>query len=868
MNGRYRMRNSNQRITKIKRDPIEALLKKAEAKDVATAVVVQEPGMDLTPYPDMDNLRLWTRDNLLSGVDAIYNVDLDVDGQTYMTTIVDGLPLFTKLSKAVTYAPGYVDFEQPVLSSNGTTGSASFAVIADSEGTAPGGAYKLSTNITNNGNVTIDELTAEASFGSGKYLMFYNAFNPGTSTWSITCKFKVTNPRAEDCGLIGIDGIHSFTLAVNNNSLKYWLSGNSTSWDIVSGETYSEALITNKDYYVRVSWNGTLTQIELSEDNSIWTQVYSTSQTIFLNHVTQLRVSGVRSSTAKYFSGIVYLAECINKIGEDTEYYVTQESTLMQAYNATNSEVGYWQSNSDETEHYLTYYNPSPIKLKSIVFSNKLCTDIYKIPEQFLIQGSNTNSLNDWTTLGTFTNPNNGVGIDEEYEFTVDSELEFKYFRVYIIKPLSSIQIGYMKLVGLTQSGEVPVYTSKPGLWLSNLCSPQSGTPSGGWLRSNLINYSHKGVRQINSDIIGNYAFSYFQRGIIHRDAGSIHDNNDSYCQHWSPSALGCISHDSLIIPTNNLRNTYTSYQTLAVPTDVNKQQYGETPSKDVNFTFVDNNDNIPLSTTTFNGRVVGEGWTYEFIFEPNYGGSGNNYGETTDDKPNGSNGGCVKGTITYVLDNGDICAQQIDKCFITTQALFNDYNTQTGEPLEGKENAIIRKSWSGMCGRNVTIAEAGQYQIVGVSSNISNVNGTTGTLNLGYSGAETFSARCSTNGCTVFVKGDKELALAHSSYVIANTGGWVGACSYGGDATIYTVQATEPESNVTIYLNVWDLQKEYAAQGLPWAYDCNYDRFRISISTQPCSDWFCTSYVLAENVDINDLGDISILERKVFSGG
>ena len=861
MNGRYRMRNSNQRITKIKRDPIEELLKKAEAKDVATAVVVQEPGMDLTPYPDMDNLRLWTRDNLLSGVDAIYNVDLDADGQTYMTTIVDGLPLFTKLSKAITVAPGYIDFEQPVLTANGTTGSASFAVEADSELAPPVDLYSGLLTI---GTPSISPEGIASNFSETNYFQIDNPLK-GNSTWIV--EFTTPNTWSEEkFAIIHLEGVLSLEI-VRAGSYR-----NLSCWNYRANEPNNiiTSLNTNTTYRVKVHittdkrrqfsiWNGSSwgdTKI-ISDTGINWTAGYP-----------------LRIGLSSYDDGSPFTGGLVNlgvsgfgsgDIDEPTTYFATVRFNAA-AFNATNNEVGYWQSNSDATEHYLTYYNPSPIKLKSVVFSNKLCTDNQYIPEQLLIQGSNSNSQNDWTTLGTFINTNNAVGIDEEYEFTVDSELAFKYFRVYIIKPLSSIQIGYMKLVGLTQSGEVLGYTSKPGLWLSNLCSPQSGTPSGSWLRSNLINYNHSGVQQINSDIIGNYTFSYFQRGIIHRDAGSTHDNNDSYCQHWSPSALGCISHDSLIIPTNNLRNTYTSYQTLAVPTDVNRQQYGETPSKDVNFTFVDNNNNIPLSTTTFNGRVVGEGWTYEFIFEPNYGGSGNNYGVTMDDVPNGSNGGCVKGSITYILDNGDICTQQIDKCFVTTQALFNDYNTQTGEPLEGKENAIIKKSWSGRCGKAVIIMPEGPYQIVGVSSNISNFGGTKGTLYLGYSGAETFSAACSTNGCTVFVKGNKELALTHGSYVTVSNGH---ACSrFGGDATIYTVQAIEPESNVTIYLNIWDLQKEYAAQGLPWAYTCDYDRFRISISTQPCSDWFCTSYVIAENVNINDLGDISILQRKVFSGG
>src|SRR5699024_1157187 len=116
-------------------------------------------------------------------------------------------------------------------------------------------------------------------------------------------------------------------------------------------------------------------------------------------------------------------------------------------------------------------------------------------------------------------------------------------------------------------------------------------------------------------------------------------------------------------------------------------------------------------------------------------------------------------------------------------------------------------------------------------------------------------------------VKGDKAVAetATYNEVTCVN-----GLCcnAYGGQATLYFKEALEPQTNVTIYLNIWDLKKEYAAQGLPWAYTCEYDRFRVDISTQPCSDWYCKSFIIAENVDINDLGDISALQRIVFSGG
>lgn len=672
------MVKSNQRITKIKRDPIEELLKKAEAMDVEDGCQVQPQGMGLTPYPDMNSLRLWVRDYLLKGLNVIYNNELSIDGQTYMTTIVDGLPLFTKLSKTIKQKAVGISFEQPVLTEDGTIGGSSFAV---------NGLPIMGTNL-----------------------------------------YVMTNPN--------------------------------------TGYYYYEEFLPNQQF---------------------------------------------------------------------------------------------------------TYYNPDAIKLTSITFNNTSIPSNIEgdILKTFQLDASNDNS--DWITIGTYSRTNSAAGSGND-SIEITTEYAFKYFRFTLKEAFNGNKdkqaVSYCRLNGIIENGIANVETSKPGLWLSNLCEPYQVSQAGGWLRQNLINDYYKEYTNLNSDTIGNYSFSYFQRGIIHRDAGSTHADNDSYCQHWSPSALGCISHDSLIIPTNNLRNTYTSYQTLAVPSDVDKQSYFETLSKDVEFTFVDNNNNIPLSTTTFNGRVVGDGWQYEFVFEPNYGGSGNNYGETEEDVPNGSNGGCVTGQITYQLDNGDVCVQTIDKCFVTDQALFNPYNHSTGDALNDKGEYIQHKDWSGGCGKHVIIYN-GPGIVLGATTTISNCC-KKAKISLSYNTGDSYSGSvCTTSygSGSSTVKGDSTVAetAASSRVSVRNSN----CCNYyGGQATLYFKEALEPQTNVTIYLNIWDLQKEYAAQGLPWAYTCEYDRFRVEISTQPCSAWYCKSFVIAENVDINDLGDISALQRIVFSGG
>lgn len=696
------MVKSNQRITKIKRDPIEELLKKAEAMDVEDGCQVQPQGMDLTPYPDMNSLRLWVHDYLLKGLNVIYNNDLSTDGQTYMTTIVDGLPLFTKLSKTIKQEAVGIPFEQPVLTEDGTIGGSSFAV------------------------------NGLPAMGHSLYVM--------------------TNP--------------------------------------------------NTGYY--------------------------------------------------YYGG----------------YLPNQQ---------------------------FTYYNPDAIKITSVTFNNvSIPSDIAgDILKTFKLEASNDNS--DWITLGTYSRTNSTAGSGND-DVEVTTEYAFKYFRFTLLEAfngnINKQAVSYCRLNGIIETGLANIDTSKPGLWLSNLCEPYQVSQAGGWLRQNLINDYYKEYTNLNSDTIGNYSFSYFQRGIIHRDAGSTHADNDSYCQHWSPSALGCISHDSLIIPTNNLRNTYTSYQTLAVPSDVDKQSYSETMSKDVNFTFVDNNNNIPLSTTTFNGRVVGDGWTFEFLVSGNHQGSGT-WGDTTgcncdaetvncEDCPHcwscvsediRNSGLCITGEIKYQNADGTVCIQAVNECFQTIQASAQSNNTSS-LPIVGSIQGVTcistttgcaLKADKVLCGEEANVPRVyNGYAIVADTypyypGNIDQYaiwnNECTGSL---------FAV--SANGKTISPPNRIFDCNSSGSFCSSGWYGYPGETDHGAKITRYFCEdASNPpdlsqaQDNVDIYFCVVDEKKKQEAQGIPWNYTCGLvDRFTFEFSTTPCDDIYTKSYLVAENISISSLGDIT----------
>lgn len=866
------MVKSNQRITKIKRDPIEELLKKAEATPVENACTIQPQGIDLTPYPDMNNLRLWTNNYLLNGLNATYINNIDTSGQTYLTTIVDGLPLFTKLTKSSYLRAGFINFNQPTLDSNGEIGGASFAVTADSEVIT----YALNTDkLTTHGSPQFNPSTGVASGFSDSNYYTLPASTQSTDGTTYVFEFTPTETVNNLQRIAHYEHILALEIQPNGGPLTSYCWDTGTQYVILDSVTPNTTYrvkfqITSNNYRIVSLWqNGSWVEKINQHDRDI---NFNTNYMFHIGICSWDLTMPLTDGTINMYNSYYYI-----DTEPDALYRFAEVSTGSLAYMATNPDTGYWQSNSDTTNHYIEYYNPEAIRLSSIEFNNYLCTDSSYIPTNFIIQGSNTGDASDWINIQTIENSNTTVGTNSPYSFDVSTQYSYKYFRIYINSPQSTVQIGYMKLIGTVERSQVPVEITKPGLWLSNLCKPYQVSYAGGWLRQNLINHSNKEFDTINSDTIGNYSFSFFQRGIIHRDAGSTHADNDSYSQHWSPSALGCISHDSIIIPTNNLRNTYSSYQTLAVPSNVNMQYYSETPSKDVEFTFVDNNDNIPLTTTSFNGRVVGDGWTFEYLVSGNHQGSGTwapdagcdcdaetvNCEEcphcwscVSEDIRN--SGLCITGEIEYQNADGTVCIQAVNECFQAIQAVVqpgNPYVPQNVLNDSTIKTYVVDISFTGKGAAPLNIPslpEEGNYS----KARITKTSGT-GTLSLTYEDDGTFnfnwsygSGRCCTFGCVENI--ESTLQGCGTCYV------WRGC----GSAKLYLAKSEsdiQAQYNVNVYFCVTDEKKKQEAQGIPWNYTCGLvDRFSFSFSTTQCEDDYTKSYLVAENISISALGDIT----------
>ena len=426
----------------------------------------------------------------------------------------------------------------------------------------------------------------------------------------------------------------------------------------------------------------------------------------------------------------------------------------------------------------------------------------------------------------------------------------------------------------------VPVETSKPGLWLSNLIAPTAGK-GGSWLRHNLI-HQEDPIELLNNDTIGNYSFSFLQRSIISRDASSTGDVYwNSYAQHWSPSAASCTSHDSLVaIYNRDFQGTtcpafgpgYTPYQSLVVPVDVDMQTYEETGSKCLDYDFREGYTG--LLKTHFHNRVVGTDWTYELWFTPNGGGSANNYGQsenpdiTLDD---GNNGGCITGTITYtnITSDGIIeCQQTVNSCFKTGQTLFNPNVPSSNDSILDDNNFKVethKVQKSACCSSalelynysNETAIPSGTYLLSGSLTSYKdgcNVTIIPGTYHLHI---DSMTCGIGYAGWALYSEGDNYINLTS-----ACTTGSCGTVNARGTISLVNSSQSTTENNVNIYLIITDLRKKYAELGMPWSYDCTMNAFEFKFSTTQCQESYCTNLLIASGVDINNLGDISKLNN------
>ena len=431
--------------------------------------------------------------------------------------------------------------------------------------------------------------------------------------------------------------------------------------------------------------------------------------------------------------------------------------------------------------------------------------------------------------------------------------------------------------------------TSKPGLWISNFIYPVYGDGNGSYLEHNKVHSNEGSFNKFNSDVIGNYSYSFIQRGKFTKYSEANWDNGcdttywqftpNNYNIHYSPNIHSCMAYPSLQISNPKFGQIYTTYQTIATPSDPDMQKYQESNHKCITF---DNREySNSESVTKYAARLVGKDWSYELTFNGNGFGSGNDYGNGGHpDNDNGSNGGCVTGTITYtdsVL--GTTCTQEINSCFQTDQSFFNpDVPDIDSQPLGGDDTMISQSSihcncvsgypWGDdnydlRCDNSVSLPRIYQGRLILGSSSPS-----------GYSQLDS----CWTNAID-FSKGEcRKCGHLRGGQIYAvrtSAGSWKPGEGENPpnittdyiSTTVYYYNPSQPQTKVNIYMNIYDLKVEAEDLGLPWTGGCGEARFTVEFSITKCDKPGCTSRLIASNVDINSLGDISKLNNIVITG-
>ena len=426
--------------------------------------------------------------------------------------------------------------------------------------------------------------------------------------------------------------------------------------------------------------------------------------------------------------------------------------------------------------------------------------------------------------------------------------------------------------------------TSKPGLWLSNLILPMNGDNNGYYLRHNKVHSNEGEFNTFNSDTVGNYSFTFLQRAkIAEQDANDwvLHGcDNDfqtdpsqkMYNMHFVPDRQSCVVYPSLQLWTPLFGRVYSTYQTIVTPSDPDMQFYQESDSKCVNFTnrLYSNNDEL----LHYSMKLVGKDWSYQFRVYGNGNGSGNDYGNGDHpENDNGSNGACVTGSITYKdSSTNTTCTQEINSCFQTDQSLFNpdvpnDLNIQ---PLNNSEAIMTTIYFNWYCDGYAHIYDYTNidwetfYKIpMPCAGRIK------GNLNKWCEAPNDFGFTDSEGN--IIGKVTKEANISTKSNYFtgiratcASTSGCPSSFG-GGEATLSSLP--QPQTGVDIYLNIYDLKAEAEDQGLPWNAGCGEARFTTEFSTSKCNRPGCTSRLIASNVDINSLGDISKFNNITITG-
>ena len=472
---------------------------------------------------------------------------------------------------------------------------------------------------------------------------------------------------------------------------------------------------------------------------------------------------------------------------------------------------------------------------------------------------------------------------------------------LYFGHRIKNVQIDFTKSSITTSSGTInllntsEVYstgeTSKPGLWLSNLIQPVSQSQAGSWLRSNLIHSDNDKYSLINSYVVGNYSNTFTQPAIIQHVEGTSDDqacarrygwnalDQSTYNQHYSPSLAGCLNYahnkvNSYIqygIRDDDYAFWYGSYQTIAFPSDPDMQKYTESDSSCTAYNFTNHDDDgITYNATPYMMKAANSKQRPDI------------HGKLTL-KPDSTTGGSITGELWGTDSDGNHCATNINYIFRSVQAMFsadyefnstdNSLDNTTYKPLKAYTNL----STCGCIYHYGLNTSDGKYYLVygnyrfkysvgymgegrscrGVAYHDSDDNAQYG-FNSGNSAVffdYDIGATCGRNSTRPSVDYDS------NGYCGSHIG------RLNGILLPQNTQVSD-QSGINIYLHVKDIIAEYIDKDIPFSNpDCTQPAYNVYVNTDgTTSSDYERVYLIAENVSIDSLGNISTINEKIIN--
>lgn len=491
--------------------------------------------------------------------------------------------------------------------------------------------------------------------------------------------------------------------------------------------------------------------------------------------------------------------------------------------------------------------------------------------------------IEDGSTVFTSNTSSSQVNYMDQLNFGLDlinTEIDFTKSSI----TTSSGTINLLNTSNVYSTGE----TSKPGLWLSNLIQPVSQSEAGSWLRSNLIHSNNDKYSLINSYVVGNYSNTFTQPAII-MGLASLPDecdpkwkyngsDNSTYNQHYSPVISSCLNYahnkiNSILqygIQDFDYAFWYGSYQTIAFPSDPDMQKYTESDSSCLPYNFTNHDDD----GATYNA-------TPYVMKAANSSQRPNIHGSLTL-KPDKTTGGSITGEFSSIDDDGNQCTTNINYIFRSVQAMFaDDYEyTSSDNSLDNTTYKPI-KAYTRLdtcCFYHYADFDDGVgFRIVGgdyrfkYSASMASGRSCRGvaystdggnTYQYGFNSGNNYvyydyglGATCGMNSSSPSVDYDS------SGYCRSNVGRLDGIL-------LPSNTSTSDQSGINIYLHVKDLILEAKAAGIPYSNpDCTQSPYNIWVNTDgTTSSDYERVYLIAENVSIDSLGNISTINEKIIN--